>query len=73
MLLEKQAHGDFAKTLGIIQDNNGNIKVNEKMETNVEGIYACGNVTGGLLQVCKAVYEGAVAALSAVEYIRKEN
>ena len=61
--------GDFAKALGIIQ-NGDNIDVNEKMETNVEGIYACGNITGGLLQVCKAVYEGAEAGLSAVNYIR---
>ncbi len=63
--------GDFAKTLGIIQ-NGDNIETNEKMETNVEGIYACGNVTGGLLQVCKAVYEGAEAGLSAVNYIRNK-
>lgn len=61
--------GDFAKTLGILQEGE-NIKVNDKMETNVKGIYACGNVTGGLLQVCKAVYEGAEAGLSAVNYIR---
>lgn len=66
---------DFAKTLGIIQQEN-NIKVNEKMETNVKGIFACGNATGGLLQVCKAVYEGAEAGISATNYIRnleKEN
>ena len=61
---------DFAKTLGIIQTKDNNIKVNEKMETNVEGIYACGNITGGLLQICKAVYEGAEAGLSAVNYVR---
>ena len=60
---------DFAKTLGILQDSDS-IKTNEKMETNVPGIYACGNTTGGLLQVCKAVYEGAEAGLSAVNYIR---
>lgn len=60
---------DFAKTLGILQNGN-DIKVNEKMETNLKGIYACGNATGGLLQICKAVYEGAVAGLSAAEYIR---
>ncbi len=60
---------DFAKTLGIIQ-NGENIKVNEKMETNVKGVYACGNITGGLLQICKAVYEGAQAGLSAAQYIR---
>ena len=62
---------DFAKTLGIIQ-NGENIKVNDKMETNVKGIFVCGNITGGLLQICKAVYEGAEAGLSAVNYI-KEN
>ena len=61
---------DFAKTLGILQ-NGENIIVNEKMETNVKGIYACGNITGGLLQVCKAVYEGAEAGINAVNYIRK--
>ena len=63
---------DFAKTLGIIQ-NGENIKVNDKMETNVKGVYACGNITGGLLQICKAVYEGAQAGLSVVNYIRNDN
>lgn len=63
---------DFAKTLGIIQ-NGENIKVNDKMETNVNGVFACGNITGGLLQICKAVYEGAQAGLSAVNYIRNDN
>lgn len=61
---------DFAKTLGLLQ-NGDSIKVNKKMETNLPGIYACGNVTGGLLQVNKAVYEGAQAGLSATNYIRK--
>ena len=60
---------DFAKTLGIMQEGD-NIKTNEKMETNVPGIYACGNITGGLLQVCKAVYEGAEAGLAATKYVR---
>ena len=48
-----------------------NIIVDENMETNIEGLYSCGNSTGGLLQVCKAVYEGALAALSVIE--RKNN
>lgn len=60
---------DFAKKLGIILNKN-NIVVNENMETNVKGIFACGNVTGGLLQVNKAVYEGAKAGLQAVQFIR---
>ena len=62
--------GDFANNLGIIQDGE-NIRVNNQMQTNVKGVYACGNITGGLLQVCSAVYEGAVAGLSAVQYVRE--
>ena len=48
------------------------IIVDEKMKTNVDGIFACGDAVGGLYQVCKAVYQGAEAGLSAVSYIRKE-
>ena len=60
---------DFAKKLGLFMDAD-NIKVNEKMETNIPGIYACGNITGGLLQISKAVYEGAIAGLQVVQYVR---
>ena len=70
-IAEGEAGGsDFAKKLGIITQND-NIVVNENMETNVPGIYSCGNITGGLLQVSKAVYEGAKAGLSVVNYLKK--
>ena len=64
--------GSFAKKLGIITkgDNGDNLEVNENMETNIKGIFACGNLTGGLLQVNKAVYEGAKAGLQAVKCIK---
>lgn len=61
---------NFAKKVGILLDGDS-IKTDEKMQTNIPGIFACGNATGGLLQVCKAVYEGAVAGLSAVEFLKK--
>ena len=61
---------DFAKKLGIIMKKD-NIKVNENMETNIPGIFACGNVTGGLLQISKSVYEGAKAGIQAVQYVRQ--
>ena len=61
---------DFAKKLGLAL-NGDSISTNEKMATNAPGIFSCGNANGGLLQVCKAVYEGGVAGLSAVDYIRK--
>ena len=61
---------DFAKKIGIITQNSF-IKVNEKMETNIKGIFSCGNITGGLLQINKAVYEGAKAGINAVKYIKE--
>ena len=61
---------DFAKKLGLELEGDS-IKTDEKMKTNAPGIFSCGNVTGGLLQVCKAVYEGAAAGLSVVEYVRE--
>lgn len=67
--------GSFAKKLGIITkgDNGDNLEVNENMETNVKGIFACGNLTGGLLQVNKAVYEGAKAGLQAVKFVKGDS
>lgn len=59
---------DLAKKIGAIVKNN-NIVVNENMETSVKGLYACGDCTGGLLQVNKAVYEGAKAALDIIKNI----
>jgi len=53
---------DLARKVGAVIQNN-NIQVNENMETTVKGLYACGDCTGGLLQINKAVYEGAKAAL----------
>ena len=69
------AHGvaganDFAKKLGILTSKE-KIIVNEKMETNMPGIYACGDCTGGILQISKAGYEGTVAGLEAIKYIKK--
>ena len=56
---------DLARKIGALVKNN-NIVVNEYMETTVKGLYACGDCTGGLLQVNKAVYEGAKAAVSII-------
>ncbi len=61
---------DFAKKLGLAL-NGDSIASDDKMATNAPGTFSCGNENGGLLQVCKAVYEGGVAGLSASDYIRK--
>lgn len=61
---------DFAKKLGIFL-NKDKIVVNENMETNIKGIYACGDCIGGTLQISKAVYDGMRAGLQVIQYLRK--
>ncbi len=47
---------------GINRGSRGEIIVNNKMETNIPGIYAIGDVAGGMLLAHKASREGLVAA-----------
>lgn len=47
----------------------GHISVDRSMRTNIEGIFACGDITGKPYQYIKAAGEGNVAALSAVSYL----
>ena len=53
------------------KDNDGFIIVDEKMETSVKGIFACGDVIKkGLRQIVTAVSDGAIAAMSASSYLK---
>lgn len=52
-----------------LETENGAIKVDRRMATNVDGVFAAGDCTGGPLQVAKAVGEGHTAGLSACEYL----
>lgn len=61
---------EMARQMGAAHTEKGNIKVNEKMESTIPGLFAAGDCTGGLLQVAKAVYDGAQAGLSANQYVR---
>ena len=61
---------DLARKLGIILDEKNNIKVDSKMETNIKGVYACGDCTGGILQISKAVYEGMTAGMSVIQLLK---
>ena len=60
---------DLARKLGI-ETKGTKIVVDEDMTTNMPGIFAAGDCTGGMLQIAKAVYEGAKAGTQAVKYIR---
>lgn len=56
-----------------LETEKGAIKVDRSMATNVPGVFAAGDCTGAPLQIAKAVGEGHIAALSACEFIDKQN
>ena len=62
---------DFAQKLGARVEN-GNIVVNDNMETTVKNVYACGDCTGGILQISKAVYDGTKAGLAIINRLRSK-
>ena len=53
---------------GLEMDGN-HIAVNRRMETNLAGCFACGDIVGMPYQYIKSAGEGNVAALSAVGYL----
>lgn len=62
---------DLARKIGAQINEKNEIIVTNKMETTVPGLLACGDCTGGILQISKAVYEGTRAGLTAIDKIRK--
>ncbi len=66
---------DFARKLGAFLEGN-NIQVDEQMQTNIPGLYAAGDCTGGILQISKATYDGTKAAFNIIKKLKeggKEN
>jgi len=63
---------ELAKDLGVHLDEHGYIKVDSQMRTNVKGVYAAGDITGGLRQIVTAAAQGAVAALTSTEVLGKQ-
>lgn len=58
-----------------LETDGGHIVTDRNMRTNIDGIFACGDITGKPYQYMKAAGEGNVAALSAVAYldVRRRN
>ncbi len=62
----------IAQKLGVELEKNF-IKVNEKMETNVEGVFSAGDITtgsAGFRQIVTACAEGAIASFSVFKYLK---
>lgn len=64
-------NSELAQKIGVKLDEGGYILVDQGQRTNLQRVYAAGDITGGVKQVIVACAEGCVAALSAYEDIRK--
>ena len=65
-------NSQLAKAGGVETDDHGYIKVNERQQTNLDGVFAAGDVTNQpIKQVGTAVGQGITAALEAYSYIKR--
>ncbi len=62
---------DFAASLGLVQ-NDVFIEADDMQQTNVPGVFAAGDCVGRFMQISVAVGEGAIAAHSAIKYVKKQ-
>ncbi|MBI0584517.1 MAG: FAD-dependent oxidoreductase [Methanomassiliicoccus sp.] len=63
---------ELALELGIMPDPSGKIQVDENCRTEMEHVYACGDVTGAPWQLARAVGQGCVAGDHAAKVLRAE-
>lgn len=63
---------ELALEVGILPDPSGKITVDENCRTEMEKVYACGDVTGTPWQLARAVGQGCVAGDNAAKAIRQE-
>ena len=61
---------EIVKAAGVELTENNFIKVNEKFETNIPGVFAAGDVVGSFAQIATAAAEGAEAATNAYLYLK---
>ena len=55
-----------------LEMNGEAVKVDEKMRTSVEGVFAAGDITGAPYQAARAVGQGNVAALAIAQYLNEK-
>ena len=68
----EKPQNQIAKEMNIKLDEKGYIIIDSKQRTNIKGVYAAGDITGGLRQIVTACAEGAIAALSTTEVLGKK-
>jgi thioredoxin reductase (NADPH) len=73
ILIENVKSGEtLVKPLEVKMNKRGEIFTDGEQKTNVQGLFAAGDVVDGMKQIVVAAGQGAIAADSAYKYIRKE-
>jgi len=62
---------DFARRLGLSTDENGAIVTDDNGKTSVSGVFAAGDCTPGMKQICYAVSQGATAGMSVIKFLKQ--
>jgi ferredoxin/flavodoxin---NADP+ reductase len=62
---------DILSKLGLKKDKSGMIKVNERQETSIPGVFAAGDLVGDVKLIAVACAEGIMAAIHTFETIKK--
>jgi len=68
----EEPQNKLAKNLGVKLDEKGFVIVDKQQRTSIKGVYAAGDITGGLRQVITACAQGAIAALASTEVVGKK-
>ena len=66
-----KSSADLAMEVDLMPEIDDTLKVDRNCATSVPGVFACGDITGKPWQVAKAVGQGAVAGISAADYVKK--
>ena len=61
----------FLKNNGFKMQRDGSVKVDKKLQTNINGVFAAGDITGEIRLIATACAEGIVAAVHAFEEIKR--
>ncbi|MFH1585860.1 MAG: NAD(P)/FAD-dependent oxidoreductase [archaeon] len=62
----------LARSLGLTLDSQGYVEVDRKMQTNREGVFAAGDVNGGVKMIAVASGEGAIAEYYANGFVKQK-
>jgi thioredoxin reductase (NADPH) len=66
----EEPNSQIANKLGVKIDSNHYIIVDKDQKTNINGVFAAGDITGGVNQLVVACGEGATAAVNAYNYVK---